>query len=299
MSAAPAEPSFSATIDARLLYWTRLPAEAGRLAAQQQDYRFERVLPVPVESLHVVRSRLRDGATLLVGIEPERLRAHLAQRPDVSPDTWELLPDRIPDHLAAAEASAALTGLNLLQGPFEPARRRRARQRRDLAAGAALALALVLALVGIERRVAAQGVAAESLRRSGQELLARTLGPSTGRLPNAALLTQELRRLEQAAQDPAATAVDAASVLQRLWAAWPADVRTQLETISLSPDRLVVRGSVPALADAERIAKASPTIQAGEAVFQAAPLQAEQTARGAVFLLTWHLQSAGRKGGQP
>jgi hypothetical protein len=269
---------YAATIDAQQLYWVRLPADADRLDAQQQHYRFERVLPVPVESLHVVSTRLRDGGWLLVGIEPEHLRSLLAGRQDVSAITWELLPDRIPDHLAVAEAPVALAGLNLLQKEFEPARRQRVRQ-----------------AVGIERRVAAQGAAAEAARRKGQELLSQALGQSGGRLPNAALLTQELRRLELAARGPSATPLDTAGILQRLWAAWPADIRTQVETVSLAPDRLVVRGSVPTLADAERVAKACPTISTGAAVFRAAPLQAEQTVRGAVFLITWHAQAGAAK----
>lgn len=282
---------YAATIDAQLLYWIRLPADAGRLDTQQQHYRFERVLPVPVESLHVVSTRLHDGGSLLVGIEPERLRSHLAGRQDVSAITWELLPDRIPDHLQVAEAPAALAGLNLLQEEFEPARRQRVRQAGAIATGLGLALILILALVGIERRVAAQGAAVEAARRKGQELLSQALGQPGGRLPNAALLTQELRRLELAARGPSATPLDSAGILQRLWAAWPADIRTQVETVSLAPDRLVVRGSVPTLADAERVAKACPTISTGTAVFRAAPLQAEQTARGAVFLITWHAQT--------
>lgn len=298
-TAAPGTTSYAATIDARLLYWTRLPPETGPLEDQQLHYRFERVLPVPVENLHVVRSRLRDGGSLLVGIEPERLRSLLAGRQDVSVDTWELVPDRVPDHLATAETSAALPGLNLLHGIFEPERRRQARRLRDVATGLGLALILVLALVGIERRVAAQGLAAESLRRKGQVILAQALGQPSGTLPNAALLTQELRRLEQAARSPAAAPLDTAGILQHLWNHWPKDVRTQVETISLVPDRLVIRGSVPTLADAERMAKADPTITTGDTIFQAAPLQAEQTARGAVFLITWHVQAAGQKAGTP
>jgi hypothetical protein len=286
---------YAATIDAQLLYWVRLPAEAGRLDAQQQRFRFERVLPVPVESLHVVSTRLRDGGSLLVGIEPERLRSHLAGRQDVSAITWELLPDRIPDHLSMAEAPTARAGLNLLQDEFEPARRRRVRQVGGIASGLGLALILILTLVGIERRVAATGAAADATRRKGQELLSQALGQPGGRLPNAALLTQELRRLELAARGPSATHLDTPGILQHLWAAWPADIRTQVETVSLVPDRLVIRGSVPTLADAERVAKSCPSIISGGTVFQAAPLQAEQTARGAVFLITWHAHPAGGK----
>ena len=293
------DPRFTATLDAQMLYWTRLPAESRALTAQQQDYRFERTLPVPVENLHIVRSRLSDGSILLVGIEPGQLRTHLTQRSDVSEATWALVPDRIPEHLASTEAETARLGLNLLHGDFEPAHRRQARQRRNLILSVAAGVVLALVLGGIERRVTAQRQAAEALRRQGQELLAKTLGPSSGPVPNAALLTQELRRLEQAARSSTAMPLDTAQVLQRLWTTWPADLSAQVATVSLTQDRLVVRGSVPTLADAERLAKASPTITAGDAVFQAAPLQAEQTPRGAVFLITWHLQAAGSKGGAP
>jgi hypothetical protein len=292
-----AQRSLSASIDASLLFWTRLPPEAGRLDDRQQDYRFERVLPLPVEGLHIVRSRLEDGSTLLVGIEPERLRQHLAERQDVSGDTWELLPDRLPGHLTGVDATAALSGLNLLQGPFEPVRRRQARRGRDLAIAIGLGLTLVLALIGIERRVAAQTLAVASLRSAGQELITRTLGTSSGRTPGAIQLTQELRRLELAARGSLTAPVDAAGLLQRLWTGWPAEVPCRVETVALTPDRLVVRGTVPTLVDAERIAKANPTLASGDAVFLAAPLQAEQTVNGAVFLITWTLQTTGPNGG--
>lgn len=279
--------SATARIDAQLLYWTRLPPGSGTQPAQL-DFRFERVLPVPVDQLHVVRAPLPDGGALLVGIEPARLREHLAGRGDVTPDTWELIPDRTPPH--HTDLAAALPALNLLQGSFEPERRRRARRMRDVAVAGGLVLALVLALVGIERRVAARAQAAEDLRRAGQELLVQAVGPASGRVSAATLLTQELRRLEQAARGPAAVPVDAAAVLQRLWAAWPSDLPVQVETVSLTPDRLVLRGAAATLADVERIATATPVITVADAVFRALPFQAEQTPQGAAFLLTWQAQ---------
>jgi len=153
----------------------------------------------------------------------------------------------------------------------------------------------VLALVGIERRVAASAQAADELRRQSQALLVQALGPTT--LPPAAALTQELRRLDQAARSTTAAPLDCAGILQRLWTAWPAELRAQVELLSLTSDRLVLRGSLPSLADAERLAKACPLISVGDTVFQLAPLQAEQTPRGAVFLLTW--QAANRPGRAP
>ncbi|MEK7415630.1 MAG: hypothetical protein AAB263_20180 [Planctomycetota bacterium] len=295
----PPATRYQASIDARLLYWTRLPPDVSKLDAQQQNYRFERVLPVPIESLHIVRARLRDGSSLLAGIEPERLRSHLAERQDVSPDTWALVPDRIPDHLTTSDAPANVTELNLLQDQFEPPRRQRTRKLRDLVIGVGLAFALILVLVGIERRVTTEIRAADAMRVKGQELLTQALGPSSGRLSHAAVLTQELRRLELAARSSSAKPLDTANVLQQLWAAWPADIHAQIETISLAPDRLVIRGSVPTLSDAQRVAKACPSITTPETTFKVTPLQAEQTSRGAVFLLTWYAQSVGQKGGSP
>lgn len=286
-----------AQLDARLLYWTRLAAGTAALDSQQARYRFERMLPVPVEHLHIIRARLADGGSLLVGIEPQRLHSVLAQRPDITADTWALVPEQIPAHLGNDLPAEVLNQLDLLTGEFEPARRQKARRIRTLATGSLLALALVLALVGIERRVAAEGAAVDALRRQGLERLTKTLGPNAGRVPNAALLTQELRRLEQAARSPTASPLDAGRVLQALWSTWPAEIRAQVETVSLTADRLVVRGLAPGLAEAQVIAKASPVLTVGEAVFQAAPLQAEFNGKGAVFLLTWQLQAAGTKGG--
>jgi hypothetical protein len=281
-----------ATLDARLLYWVRLP-QAARLSAAQQDYRFERVLPRPVEGLHIARAALPDGSVLLAAIEPDRLRAQLAQRSDVGPATWALVPDRIPTHLGAEDG--VRLRLDLLHGAFEPAARRGVRRLRDAVTAGALGLACALAVVGIERRSAAYDHAGAALRQVTTERLTAALG-SGGPLPPAARLTQELRRLEQAAGGATAPTADPPSVLQQLWAAWPRDVVAEIETVSLTSDRLVVRGAVPTLADAERLARASPLITVGTAVFRAQPLQAEQRPQGAAFLITWLLQA---RGGRP
>jgi hypothetical protein len=271
-------------IPADLLYWARLPAGTGGLAPIRQDFRFEQVLPVPVDSLHVARTRLRDGGWLLVGIEPDRLRAHLADHPEAGA-AWSLVPDRLPAHLAGGEAEAALARLDLRHGPFEPDGRRRLRRRRDLCVAACLGLTLLVTLIGIERRVAAQGSAVLELHRRDQAALDRIVGKG-GNLPAQARLAQELRRLEQAAQGGLAGS-DLSCALQHLWAVWPADVRVQVESVSLTPGRLVVRGSAPSLAEADRIARACPSLPAGAGILVAEPLHAELSPRGAAFLLSW------------
>jgi hypothetical protein len=295
----PAAMPGCATIAATDLYWGRLPPQSRQLDARQRLFRFEHTLPVPVDSLHVVGVPLADGGALMIGIDPERLRAILAQRPDIDAGTWALVPDRIPAHCADAATTAVLPQLNLLQGPFEPAPRRQARRRRDLAVGLGLAVAVLLILVGIERRVLVNESLLAALDQQRQERLTELLGPSADGLPASARLTQELRRLELAARSPAATTVDATRILDRLWASWPADVRAQVETVSLTADRLLLRGTVPTLADAQSIAKACPRIAVDGSVLVAAPLQAEQTAQGASFLLSWSAATAGTRGGRP
>jgi hypothetical protein len=298
---APQPPVMSgcATIAATDLYWSRLPPQPRQLDARQRMFRFEHTLPVPVDSLHVIGVPLGDGGALMIGIDPERLRAILAQRPDIDAGTWALLPDRIPAHCADATTAAALPQLNLLQGPFEPAPRRLARRKRDLAVGLGLAVAVLLILIGIERRVLANESLLATLDQQRQEQLAELLGPSADGLPASARLTQELRRLEQAARSPATTTVDATRILDQLWASWPTSVRAQVETVSLTAERLLLRGLVPSLADAQAIAKACPRITVDGRTLIAAPLQAEQTAQGATFLLSWSAATATPRGGRP
>jgi hypothetical protein len=281
-----------ATIAADLLYWGQVPpGNAG--SPDSVRFRFERYLPVPVERLHLVSTTLPDHSTLIVGIEPERLRAHLAGRTDVTPQTWELVPAAVPPHLSAVpQVQERIGRLNLLHGDFEPAPHRTVRRRTLVLIQVIIALVLALVLVGVERRFQAATRHAAAAQQAIAAALQSALPPTPGVRPELRL-TMELRRLEQAARDPATVSSDLAGILQGLWRTWPHDLRAQVDTLGINAERVVIRGRVAALADAERLASACAKLDLPDDRFRLEPLQAQQDDRGATFLLTLVRQGAG------
>lgn len=276
-------------IPATLLYWGWLPAPTTSMTGSAIAYRFERVLPVPVDHLHLTHTTNPDGSVLVIGIEPERLRSHLATRTDVTPDSWELVPDHLPEHLAqrleAGQAEARLQHLNLLHGLFEPGPRRRVRQRilLCLIVGALMTSAMIV--LGVERRARHHDAQAELLITQTRTRIMETLALPVGERHPELRLTMETRRLDQATRSAPDQGLDPAAALTALWRIWPPDLRSQIETIATLPDRLVIRGTVPSLADAERVAEACRGIDPALNL-RIQPLQAQVGERGAGFLVT-------------
>lgn len=276
-------------VRADLLYWGRLAQDAGGATSEAQRYRFEAVLPVPVDSLHLIQARLPDGTVVMAGIEPDRLRSHLVDRGDITPSTWEVLPDRLPAHVADALSPAdrddVIAKLNLLHGPFEPETRRVVRRRVSWALHGGVVLAALLAIIGVERRASALHAHAEQVRTETRRLLTGVVPLLPGDRHPELRLTMELRRLEQAASGSGTTGMDPITALSSLWRVWPATLRTQIDAVNALPDRLVLRGTVPTLADAELLAQACRSVEA-DLRLRVQPLQAQVTDRGATFLLT-------------
>ncbi len=256
---------------ADLLYWGFLPAgTAGD--AQAGRYRVERFLPVDIDRLHGTWRRLPGGEQIFIGIEPERLRTHLAERADVTPQTWSLVPDRVPAHLPA-RCAAARTSLDLLHGAFEPAPRRRLR--RALAAtclGAALLVAL-LALVGIERQRQRRLDLAAALDAATRRRIELAV-PGDDAQPAAQRLLLELRRLEASAALSGQGGDDAARTLEALLAALPTELRIQVESLVVAPDRILIRARTADLVAAEKLHQALARVPG--VPYRSEPLQAQQ-----------------------
>ncbi len=288
-------PASSPRIPARLLYWGRLPHEAAKQSSEAQNYRFERILPFPVDQLHTARARLPGGGVLIVGIEPERLRSHLATRDDVTPRTWELLPDRLPEHVAPlvaeTDTNGVMDGLNLLQGQFEPESRRSLRRRVVFIMTGGLLVAAALVMLGIEQRTNRLQQHSKLIRAESSAVIARAVTVQAGDRHPELRLTMELRRLEQANAGNADDGLDVVGALTALLRQWPKDMRTQIETIAAMNDRLVIRGIVPSLSDTERLAQACRTLDPSLKL-RAQPLQAQVNERGAGFLLTFVRQDS-------
>jgi hypothetical protein len=279
----------TALIPAHLLFWARLPKEYRKKGHQAQEHRFERVLPVPVESVHIARAELSSGEVVLVGADLNRLRSHLAQLPDCTPDTWELVPDAVPAHLAEdGLVEAVRDRLNLLHGPLEPAPRRRLRRIQQIVMHVGLSLASLGALACIEYRRSTAERHAKHITATIQSEIDRALpAAGTNNARPEARLTMELRALEQASRGHVSgPEIDVGVALSRMWGNWPKDIRMQADVVTATSDRLIVRGRVPALADAERIAKACATVDVDGETYRCDPIQAQQTDQGALFTLT-------------
>jgi hypothetical protein len=274
-----------ATCPAELLYWGHIPKTS--VVGDALSFRFERVLPLSIEQIHVTRALLPDGSALVAGIELDKFRAYLASRADITPATWELYPDKIPPHLQQlTDADGALAKLNLLHGPFEPAPRLLLRQITAWCIHVGLALIIILAIIGVERRVDQTRQLSSAQRALNQQAIQAIVVNENAAIKPDVALTLELRRLEQAAQDPTNTTGDMGIALEHIWRAWPQDIRAQIELVHANKERFVIRGRVPTLSDAERIAHAYQRIDVPFHRFRVEPMQAQQDGQGASFLLT-------------
>jgi len=279
-----------ATIPAALLYWHHVP-QATIGSGNDSDalaFRFERVLPMPVEQLHVTASHLPDGSALVIGIEPAALRMYLGSRPDITPATWELIPDQLPPHLFTIPgAQSALAKLNVLHGSFEPAPRLRLRQITAWCLHLGCSVIVFCVLYGVERRVEQARLVGVEQRLLNLRAIEAVVPPQqSGHARPDTLLTMELRRLEQAAQDPAGQFSDMAQVLQSLWLRWPPHIRVQVDLLSANAERIVIRGQVPTLQDVESLARACQKVGDPPQTYRMEPLQAQQNPQATSFLLT-------------
>lgn len=249
-------------------YWSEIDATAlsSRPTDRELAYLLETDLPAPLESVHAVFTRLDATRFAACAVEKDRLRAELPA------DALSLRPEEPPEFLAGR---LDCSRLNLLVGPWEPHAVRR--MRRAWLAVAVTGLMLCAAAVswGLQRRIGAErdhALAVGALRR---EVLLAAIGPA-GLQPNADMaLASELSRLRatrtappsaaaasRAGQAGDGAAVDAASVLSTVLAAWPSDVHLQTESLVVSGGTVTIAGLVPASADAQRVADALGRIAA-------------------------------------
>lgn len=285
-----------ATIPAQELYWGLVAPMPGR--RMSVPFRWERVLPLPVERLHHVATPLPDGRVVVVGIEPERFQAYLAGRSDLGSQHWTLVPDGLPTPLREEPAVPAdlCQRLNLLVGPFEPAVRRTWRQRRTWIIHGACALILLFVVVGVERRARAAAHAAEALRiQTRRAVVAAVQAPPQDLHPELRLLA-ESRRLEQAAGAGRSTAPAVIPVVDQLWRSWPRDLRIQVLALTATGERIVIRGRAPGMAEADRLRAA--LAGAPPAGWRCEPLQVQQQDAQAAFVIALVPERAAAGGGR-
>jgi len=216
--------SSSPSWPAERFYWSVVEAPGwGRCGPLPEGVRavFEEDAPLPGDELHAVGAPLGDGRLLVCAARRAELGA-LESGPD------SLVPAAIPPELGARVSPERL---NLLVGAFEPARFRRARQRRHLLAAAALLACAALVSVGAVRRERHWSRLAEDRVRRTADVLA---GVVPGGRPE--LVPAELARARQvnrwcAGQAPAP---DAAPILAALLKAWPVGVACKPQALTIS-----------------------------------------------------------------
>lgn len=276
-----------ATIAPERLYWDLLPAQLRRAARGTQDYQFEQVLPLSVETLQTARAALPDGRVLVVGIEPERLREHLLRLDGEQP--WRLVPAALPPALAAdGLPESALARLDLLHGAFEPAPRRRMRIATAavaVAGGVVVASALV---AGSLRRAAAIEMAARTIEAEADAVVeARLPARDDGSLPTQRL-DDEIVRLEalQGEQAQSQRWRDVVPLLGALWSRWPRELRLRVEALTVTQERIVVRATLAGAADGERLAQALGGEPLDARRWRSDQLQVSRQDEGAQVVLT-------------
>ncbi len=200
--------------------WRRSgPAPQGLGVLAQED------LPVAIEALHLLGLPLGDGDVLVAGA----LRAELATLTPAE----RLSPASGPPGIDAP----GVADLNFLSGSFEPAHLRRARLNREYIRAAMALLIILLVSIGFVRRAGVAEVAAGSARTAWA-------GAAQARTPadtdEVALF--QLRRAAMAARSAAALpdAPDAAPMLAEILAAWPKEVVSRPQSISIEERAAVV-----------------------------------------------------------
>ncbi len=180
-------------------------------------------LPVPIDDVHAVCTRVDDRRVLICACP----KSSLAQ---VAPGMMSLTPDVIPQSL---EVVASPSALNLLVGPFEPAAIRTVRSRRQAAVLLAMCLATTLAAIGLFRR------AEHASRREAEarSTIASILAERTFDRRDVTLF--ELRDEHRAAQALIARvpkSPDAPVVLQECIRVWPTETVARIQTLTVAPE---------------------------------------------------------------
>lgn len=187
-------------------------------------------LPVPVEEVFAVATPASDRKLLVCAIR----RADLQ---NLAPSLQGLYPDSIPESLGVKATAASL---NFLVGEFVPLHLRRASTHRHLRHAAFLLVAVGLTSLGLVRRAAHDDRIAMAAQVAADELVT-ALAPGQSPVTATLAIDQELERLARAAKADSALVPppDAAVQLQHLLAAWPAQVSSKPQSLSVLPTSIM------------------------------------------------------------
>lgn len=208
------------------LYWALVHAPGWRRTGEVPPGlrpELEDEVPLPPDELHAVCVPVGDGRVVVCAAARSALENLPATAVSLTPAT-------VPECLGAEVPPASL---NLLVGEFAPVAMRRARRRAHLVAVAGVLLCAALAAFGLQRRAAHWQHVAEQAAAARVALIADAGLADRGE--HALLL--EVARLRRRVQAAAAVRppADASLALVNVLKAWPADVPSRPERLSVSP----------------------------------------------------------------
>lgn len=298
MSPATASSAQVLAVPAETCFWGVLaPATDAAPEAELLRFRFEAVLPFPIERLQCAFYPLADGRWLAVGLPCEQVRA-LRDGP-AGGSAWVICPDGLPACIPAEQIGALrLEALNLLHGVLEPRLRLRWRRRVLATAVAAAVLVSAILLAGGEASAALWRSEAAAVERDALAWAeaGAPAGKDGARLPPMARLLQAYRQ-RQGRGDAAGVGADALAVMAALWERWPEGSGVQVRDVALRQRRLLVRGVVATPAQAGALGKAFGDLTVGDQVWRMDPPELPRSQGGETqVLLAWRASAPPRNG---
>jgi hypothetical protein len=290
------------TVPPEHCYWQVLRIPPGEQPSPTRIlFQIERVLPCSIDTCHVEQVRLGDGRILAVAL-PHAAIAALASAGTITAATWRLAPASLPAEVLAADVPpTAIDRINLLRGRHEPQRIRRARY--ALAAVAVLTALVVVAslIIGTQRRITALRSEALAMATQAESLAEAVLPPATGAQVGQAAtvrLLQDWRRLTAADRGGSNLGTEVVGIAESLFRLWPDRLRLQIEQLSITPERIDLRGYAADATMAERLATAIATVRWNDVTWTAAPLTVQQAEGAARFSLVLTPAAPTRVGGR-
>lgn len=246
-------------------YWAVLDTSAfGRRRPdhQQLGFLFESVLPIPIEQIHAVYSKMSADRYVACGMDREKLQANLA---DNHNGLLQLGPSSLP---AFVDAQVVPETINLLCSEYEPQTVRSMRRRWQLLVMLMVIISAGLLAFGLERRSYVLTKKAEAMQNTKSLMLQQLFGASSsvGGQPPELRLTSELRRLRQTRQEPVndPQAIDTTDILANLLERWPSDLFVQTESVLVTPTTLTIRANAPSSSDVQLLANAIQSLPGWE-----------------------------------
>ena len=244
-------------------YWALLKTIPRNAGDEALRYAFEPWLPLPLDDVET-RFVECDGVTVACGVDRARLHDWIdsaesngTQVEHVNPNSF---PQCVLDSLPCDDVERQrqlLNHLDFRSGSFESPRRLR---RRRMRAATLMVSALIFSgfwSAGMLRRAHEFQRVEDSALAAMERLATGVVGDSASASVDSALrLAAEVRRLESTRDRTASSLFvdDAGATLASLLAAWPTDLRTQVDSIRLDPGLITVRGRVPDAVSAESLA---------------------------------------------